>query len=83
LTGIKPGTEVRVYDAETGVELATGVESSVDDEFVYAYNYEGKSIYFVLVNLDYNIIRLEMQQTSTPSVIPIQQTTDRVYNNPA
>ena len=82
LTGIKDGTEVRVYETSTGNELGTGVENLTGGTFVYTYNNESKNIYFVLVNLNYQVVRLDLVQSGTPLIIPIQQIVDRVYSNP-
>jgi hypothetical protein len=80
LSGLKPGTEVRVYD-DQGDELA-GVESS-GTTFQYSYSYDGNiSTTIVIHSLGYLPIRLENFILGSESqTVPIQQIVDRQYTN--
>ena len=83
LTGLQVDSEVRIYDSTTGAELA-GTESS-GTTFTYQYNYTSdRTVYIVIFHLDFVEIRLtDITLSSSDQSIPIQQRTDRVYNNPA
>jgi hypothetical protein len=84
ITGIQLGTEVRMYDADTNLEI-TGDESMASNTFSYSYVYSGGDIdiYIVIFHLNYKDIRLTgLQLSNTDQSIPIQQITDRVYSNP-
>lgn len=85
LTGLVPGSEIRVYSGSTDpktIEI-TGIESSTDT-FTYNYTYVS-DIYsdIVIHNVDYVYIRLyNFLLTNKNSSIPIQQQKDRWYSNP-
>ena len=89
LTGLKTGSEVRIYTniaGEAGSELA-GVESS-STSFTYNYNYAGDTqIIAMIFHLDWVDVRLgedgNLKLLSTSQSIPVQQTIDRVFSNPA
>jgi len=78
LTGLQPNTEVRVYRASDGVELA-GVENSATS-FDYAYNYTGDvPIYVNILNVQYEWMQINTTLTNSSTSIPIQQRFDRNY----
>jgi len=84
LTGLQTGTEVRIYNSGTGVEI-DGVESS-GASYTYNYVYGGSdiNIFVVIFHLDYVDIRLTtgLALSNSDSSIPIQQRSDRIYGNP-
>lgn len=83
LTGLQPGTEVRVIRTSDDAELA-GVEDS-GTSFTYNYLWDGvtENVYIVVHALGYLPVRYEAQLlTSTGLTLPIQQTIDRQYLNP-
>ena len=82
-TGLKPGTEVRVYRTSDGVELA-GVESS-GTSFSYNYDWDGVDLQvdIVLHHVSYLPIRFSGQYLGSGGLsVPVQQTFDRTYSNP-
>ncbi len=87
-TGLKDSTEVRIFDAVSGDELAgieTVVDGTVDNRsFTWPYDYApGESVDVMIVALGYQIIRLAgIALTTTGLSIPIQQQIDRWYSNP-
>lgn len=82
LTGLKPNSEVRVYESGTQTELA-GVENS-GTSFTYTYTPSGGfDIDYVIFSTGYQPIRVTgVTLTSSNTSIPVQQIVDRVYNNP-
>jgi len=82
LTGIKEGSEVRIYNQADMTELA-GVESLSGTTFTYSYEYTSDiDVVIVVFNVDYDPIRLEATLTNENTTIPIQQIFDRNYSNP-
>lgn len=82
-TGLKPGTEVRVYRTSDGVELA-GTESS-GTTFSYNYDWDGADLQvdIVLHHVSYLPIRFAGQYLGSGGLsVPVQQTFDRTYSNP-
>jgi hypothetical protein len=87
LYGLTSGTEVRVYRTSdnyplTGVESTSGATSAT---FTYNYTWEGADInvYIVVFAIGYQPIRYENQTLGRLGLtIPVQETIDRVYNNP-
>ena len=78
LTGIKPDSEVRLYDAASN-ELS-GIES-VAGTFEYAYQYNPATVITVVVfNVNYKALRFEYTLANTNSELPIQQSRDMVNN---
>jgi hypothetical protein len=84
LTGLVTDSEVRVYtDDGNRTELA-GTDSSTGT-FNYSYQYGGSDvdIYVVVHHIDYEYIRLEgLALSNANQSIPIQQRSDRNYDNP-
>lgn len=78
LTGLKTNSEVRVYEAGTTNEI-DGVENS-GTSFTTVLN--TSAVDFVVFALGYQPIRQLNVSTTSNVSIPIQQTVDRVYNNP-
>lgn len=81
VTGIKLGSEVRLYRSSDMLELI-GVETFSATNFLYSYEYQ-QDIPAILVvfSLGYNPIYLELVLTDSNATIPIQQTIDRNYIN--
>lgn len=81
LTGLKSGSEVRIFDAGTTTELA-GSEST-GTTFSWEYDYTlYSSIDIVVHHVSYEYVRLEGISIDQNGVtIPIQQRTDRQYLN--
>jgi len=82
LTGLVAGSEVRIYSAGTTTELA-GIETC-DTSFDYPYTFASDTYVDIVVhNVDYLYYRLEdYELLDGNSSLPIQQQTDRQYNNP-
>lgn len=82
LTGLKVNTEVRIYTAGTTTEL-DGVENS-GTSFTYNYTYvPATTVDIVIHHVDYEYIKLEdVLLGSGDASIPIQQVSDRWYDNP-
>ena len=80
LTGLKPGSEVRVYKTSDLSEV-TGTESS-GETFSYFYDSTGEDVFYVIHHVGYVSIRQEFILDSNNRTIPVQQQLDRVYNNP-
>lgn len=83
LTGLKPGTEVRVFDAGTTTELA-GAESIGTGTFEWFYDTDTvTAVDVVVLSLGYLNIRLPGLALGASDVsVPIQQQIDRQYLNP-
>jgi hypothetical protein len=82
LTGLITGSEIRVYESGSGLEL-DGVESSADT-FQYAYLWTGTDsvVSIVIVNVQYEYIRYDNVTLGAGGLsIPIQQRYDRNYRN--
>lgn len=82
LTGIKAGSEVRIYTAGTITELA-GTETSTTS-FSYTYTYAANSFVDIVVHhIDYVYYRVNSYLLgSGDSSLPISQISDRNYRNP-
>jgi hypothetical protein len=83
ITGLKTGSEVRIYRSSDGVELA-GIESS-GTSFAYEYLYEGSDVDvdIVIHALAYLPVRFDaITLSSSNQNLPIKQFVDRQYDNP-
>lgn len=82
LSGLKPGSEVRIYDSSTGEELG-GVESS-GTSFIFEYNYQpDRYVDIVVHHLNYIYVRIcNYLLPDVDTVLPISQQIDRQYVNP-
>ena len=78
LTGLQNPSEVRVFEAGTGTELAAETVTSG----TFAATIQTPSVDVVIVALEYQIIRLEGVDTTADTSLPIQQRVDRNYLNP-
>jgi hypothetical protein len=78
LTGLQPGTEIRVYESGTITEIA-GVESS---STVFTASIDANSVDIVILALQYVYLRLNAVDTSSDTTLPIQQRVDQNYENP-
>lgn len=83
LTGLKVGTEIRIYEAGT-TTLITGEESIVSGTFSWVFDpAEHPSVDISILALGYQNTRLLAQAlTLADTTIPIQQQIDRQYENP-
>lgn len=83
LSGLRIGTEVRIYTSGTSTQLA-GIESTTLDEFSYTYVYTGVSyVDIIIMSLNYQYISFKNYALgASNNTIPIQQAIDRNYNNP-
>ena len=81
-SGLKTGTEIRIYAAGTQTELA-GVESS-STTWSYSYSYSTDTLVdIVIFNVLYEPIRYtNFTLTNANTTIPVQQRLDRNYLNP-
>jgi hypothetical protein len=84
LTGLQAGSEVRAYlgtNPATSVEI-DGVETS-GTTFTFSQSAAGQQGYITIIALGYNALYIPITYSSLDVEIPVQQTVDRVYNNPA
>lgn len=83
LSGLKVGSEVRIFNSGTTNQLA-GIESTTSENFTYNYSYtEDFKVDIVILSLNYLYIKYTgYTLTSASSTIPIQQQVDRSYKNP-
>lgn len=80
LTGLKPGSEVRIFRASNNAELA-GIENS-GTTFAATYEYTGDiDVTIVILALGYQWLSVDYTLTAEDATIPIQQVVDRVYLN--
>ena len=84
--GLKENTEVRVYDASSGVEL-DGIEDatagSVDNRNFPASVAGSTLVDYVIVSIEYENIRVDdFTWPASDATLPIQQRFDRNYENP-
>lgn len=87
LTGLQTGSEIRVYDSSTGNEI-TGIESTDGSTFSYTYTWDStigdRTVDIIIFALGYLPVRYLGQVLGQNGLtIPVQQTIDRVYSNPA
>jgi hypothetical protein len=82
LTGLKPNSEVRIFDAGTTTEL-TGNDDVVSGSFSWSYDYEVySSVDISILSLGYQNIRLTgLPITFAGLTVPVQQQIDRQYQN--
>ena len=82
ITPLQPNSEVRIYRASDGAELA-GVEDS-GGEFAYTYVYvSDETVDIVIHHKEFEPVRLKgIVLTNVSASIPIQQRFDRNYSNP-
>lgn len=83
LTGLKSGSEIRIYKVSDDSELA-GVENS-STSFAYPYTYTSDTpVYIVILHLAWKYKRLTgITLGNGDASVPVQQETDRVYANPS
>lgn len=86
MTGIKSGSEVRIYESSS-VALLTGTENILTDPtgtFTYNYTWSGVDTNAIVVihALGWQTQRFETVLGSSSNTIPIQQVVDRQYVNP-
>jgi len=81
-TGLKTGTEVRILQAGTNVEI-DGVESS-GTTFNHIYEASGAgNIDVVILHEDWSYKFLDnLPRPATDSSVPVDQATDRIQSNP-
>jgi hypothetical protein len=83
LTGLKPNSEIRVYD-DSMVEIAgtESIGSETEWETTYEY-YVDTTGYIVIIALNYQVMRIEDLTFGLNGIdIPVQQILDRQYLNP-
>lgn len=82
LTGLKPGSEVRLYqgiDPSTAIPIA-GVESS-GETFIATHSIPGQQGFLVIFATGYQTVRIPITFSASNVSIPIQQVLDRVFEN--
>jgi hypothetical protein len=85
LSGIKPGSEVVVFD-KNGTPVATVASSGTSASFMlsrYADGSPNNKMRFMVLALSYEVVDFDYTLTSTNATIPIFQRIDRSYRNPA
>jgi hypothetical protein len=78
LTGLQANSEVRLYQANTTIELG-GVENSNTSE---SFSIISDAVDIVVHSLEFEYLSLSNVNTAANATIPIQQRRDRTYNNP-
>jgi hypothetical protein len=83
VNGLVAETEVRLYNADTDIEIA-GTESS-SSTWSYSYIYPGSdtNCYLVVLHMDYLWLRINgLVLSNANQSIPVQQVRDRNFDNP-
>lgn len=80
LTNLVTGSEVRIFNAGTGAELA-GVESS-GTSFTYQHSGAAISIYVIVQKVDYEWLRINDTLGAANTSTKVFQREDRNYRNP-
>ena len=84
LTGLIPGSEVRIYQGinpDTSVEIG-GIESTAGSDFTFSHSLSNDAGYIMILALGYQPIYLPYTFKATDESILIQPVIDRNYNNP-
>lgn len=85
ITGLIAGSEVRAYTGSISNPLSAveigGTESS-GTSFTFTQSSSGVAGYIQIFNVNYQPIILELTYSGTNQEIPVQQSTDRQYENP-
>jgi hypothetical protein len=85
ITGLKPGSEVRVFNSESA-EINGGTDSASGDITLLApYYVDGNALNnlrILVVNLGFEIIDIAVTITPKGLTIPVFQRIDRSYKNP-
>lgn len=86
ITGLIAGSEVRAYTGSINSPLSAveigGVESS-GTSFTFTQSSSGVAGYIQIFNVSYQPIIIELTYSGSNESIPVQQSTDRQYDNPA
>lgn len=86
ITGLIAGSEVRAYTGSINTPLSAveigGTESSLTS-FVFTQSSSGVAGYIQVFNVNYQPIIIELTYSGSNVSIPVQQATDRQYENPA
>ena len=82
LTGLVDNTEVRIYTSDLSTELY-GVENTSGGTFSYTYSGTYNNAIITIYNIGYEPIRLVVDLGTSDATIPIQQRSDRWYDNPS
>lgn len=83
ITGLRPDSEVRIFDSGTTTELA-GQEDIDSGSFSWSYDYEAiTTVDISILSLGYQNVRLTgIPITFAGLTVPVQQQIDRQYLNP-
>lgn len=83
LTGLEPGTEIRVYRVSDDAEIA-GIENTPGTTFSYTYAWSADvPIYLTVSKPGFRFQRItNLSLTQAPQSIPVFQQVDLVYSNP-
>ena len=86
ITGLIAGSEVRAYTGSINTPLSAveigGTESS-GTSFAFTQSSSGVAGYIQVFNVNYQPIIIELTYSGSNVSIPVQQSTDRQYENPA
>lgn len=80
-SGIHAGSEIRVYRASDGVELA-GIENCADNQVLSWDVYPSPTVRIVIVSMDYDVLSFEYDSVVGAVALPIFQRKDKWYRNP-
>lgn len=85
LSGIKPGSEVKIFNADAALigdtESVSGVPSFVLSRF--APGSRLNTVRILIINLAYEVVDLTIELGTTNTTVPVFQRIDRNYRNPA
>lgn len=84
IAGINPGTEIRIYDANTDEEVL-GIENSVGTQASFNYVFvQPQDWYIILHNTQYvtSPSRLDFTTQLAPAFLTVFQSIDRAFRNP-
>jgi len=83
VTNLIPGSEVRVYDTETGLEVG-GTEATLSNLYAHQYDYVGTNmdVTFVVFHKNYQPLTFNATLDGALTSTPVFQIFDRVYYNP-
>lgn len=83
ITNLITGSEVRVYDTDSGLELG-GIEATVSSVFAHQYEFIGlnTNVTFVVFHRNYQPVTFNAVLDGSTAATPVFQIYDRVYYNP-
>jgi hypothetical protein len=83
ISNLKPRSEIKVYDSATMEEIG-GIENVLGTTFTHQYLFTGTTVeaIIVIINENYQIIRMTAMMDGSSVTVPVEQVLDRVFYNP-